>query len=234
MKILLITDDVELQSRFGNIVSNFPDIEADLALTTGEGLSRIKYGAPDIVILDSESVRMDAQTFFNHLTDAKINIPAFCIGNYQKINYPLFKGTIGRTFGLHEFRNTVLKKGMRSRKKILLVEDDRIFSDVVFNLLSPLYDFHLAYDGVTALKLIKSLRPDLIILDINLPDINGFRLCRSIKEDIELNAKVLMLTVRGTDRDLRLGEGAGADGYIQKPISNDRFLAEVAKLLSED
>ncbi len=78
----------------------------------------------------------------------------------------------------------------------------------------------------------KSFEPDLVILDINLPDINGFKLCRSMREEGGYAGKIVLLTVRGTDSDLRLGAGAGADEYIQKPISNDEFLEKLEKLFS--
>jgi len=126
---------------------------------------------------------------------------------------------------------------LRKKRKILIVDDDRDFAASLAAVISSyknakLYDTDISYDATGALKIVKQNPPELIILDINLPDINGFRLCRTLRDEIGYQGKILMLTVRSEIDDIKRGEGAGADGYIQKPVSNDSLLQALDELFA--
>ncbi|MDI6757934.1 MAG: response regulator [Endomicrobiia bacterium] len=118
------------------------------------------------------------------------------------------------------------------RKTVLIVDDDRDFAASAAALIEDIAVVALAHDGTSALRMAKKLRASLVILDVNLPDINGFRICRNLRDEPDFHGKIIMLTVRQEPGDLKLGAGAGADGYVQKPISNDEFVGKVREILA--
>jgi CheY-like chemotaxis protein len=89
-----------------------------------------------------------------------------------------------------------------------------------------------AASGAEALALARSERPDLVLLDAGLPEIDGYAVCRALKADPATAAvKVVMLTARAQRHDLERGAAAGADAYITKPFSPRRLLSDVDALL---
>ena len=112
-------------------------------------------------------------------------------------------------------------------KRILVVEDEKNIVDIlVFNLVREGYDTLEAYDGETGLQLALEQDPDLILLDLMLPKLNGFDVCRSIREKGQ-TTPILMLTAREEEADKVLGLELGADDYITKPFSMRELLARV-------
>jgi two-component system, OmpR family, copper resistance phosphate regulon response regulator CusR len=115
--------------------------------------------------------------------------------------------------------------------KILIVEDEpKVASFIKKGLEENNYDAQVAYDGLTAEKLVRSNRYDLFILDIIIPGINGLDLCKKLKE-INSNIPVLMLTALGTTDDKISGFEAGASDYLVKPFEFRELLARVKVLL---
>ena len=91
----------------------------------------------------------------------------------------------------------------------------------------------IARDGETALRLAREARPDLIVLDLMLPLINGFEVCHRLRADPALrDTKVLILTARGRQSEIKRGLEAGANAYMTKPFATRDLLGAVAELLS--
>lgn len=112
-------------------------------------------------------------------------------------------------------------------KTILIVEDEQNIVDILsFNLSREGYDTLEAYDGPTGLQLALENDPDLILLDLMLPGMNGFDVCRKIRESGS-SIPILMLTAREEEADKVLGLELGADDYITKPFSMRELLARV-------
>ena len=112
-------------------------------------------------------------------------------------------------------------------KTVLIVEDEQNIVDILaFNLSREGYDTIEAYDGVTGLQLALEHNPDLILLDLMLPGMNGFEVCRRIRETGS-TTPVLMLTAREEEADKVMGLELGADDYITKPFSMRELLARV-------
>ena len=112
-------------------------------------------------------------------------------------------------------------------KTILIVEDEQNIVDILsFNLSREGYDTLEAYDGATGLQLALEQNPDLILLDLMLPGMNGFDVCRKLREAGSA-VPILMLTAREEEADKVLGLELGADDYITKPFAMRELMARV-------
>ncbi len=111
-------------------------------------------------------------------------------------------------------------------KNILIVEDEKPISDIVkFNLEKEGYKVLVAYDGEEGVNKALTLNPDLILLDVMLPKLDGFQVCRKIRESSVV--PILMLTAKEEEVDKVLGLEMGADDYITKPFGMRELLARV-------
>jgi DNA-binding response OmpR family regulator len=116
-------------------------------------------------------------------------------------------------------------------KRILVVEDDRaILRGLIDNLEFESYEVLAAEDGERGYALLKEKKPDLVILDIMLPKMSGYEICRKIRGE-GITTPILMLTARGEERDRVTGLDLGADDYVTKPFSVPELLARVRALI---
>ena len=114
--------------------------------------------------------------------------------------------------------------------KILVVDDEpSILKLVTAYLKSERYDFKTAEDGISALKIIRSYRPDIIILDIMLPGMDGIEVLGQLRR--ESDAYVIMLTARSEETDKIVGLSVGADDYLTKPFSPRELMARIKAVL---
>ncbi len=112
-------------------------------------------------------------------------------------------------------------------KTILIVDDEKNIVDILrFNMRKEGYDTLEAYDGKSALRLVESENPDLVLLDVMLPEMDGFEVCRHIRQH-NLTIPIIMLTAREEETDKVLGLELGADDYITKPFSIREVSARV-------
>jgi DNA-binding response OmpR family regulator len=115
-------------------------------------------------------------------------------------------------------------------ESVLLVEDDPTLQETIqYNLVRQGYDVIAAADGHGALALARQQRPDLILLDVMLPGLDGFDVCRILRK--ETSVPILMLTARSDEIDRVVGLEMGADDYLIKPFSMRELLARVKALL---
>ncbi|MGX7059583.1 response regulator YycF [Vagococcus humatus] len=111
-------------------------------------------------------------------------------------------------------------------KKILVVDDEKPISDIVkFNLNKEGYDVYTAYDGEEAIEQVKEVEPDLVLLDLMLPKIDGLEVCREIRKSYDM--PIIMVTAKDSEIDKVLGLELGADDYVTKPFSNRELVARV-------
>lgn len=111
-------------------------------------------------------------------------------------------------------------------KKILVVDDEKPISDIIqFNLIKEGFDVEVAYDGEEALKKAYQYQPDLVLLDVMLPKLDGFQVCRKIRESFKM--PIIMLTAKEEEVDKVLGFELGADDYITKPFGMRELIARV-------
>src|SRR6185295_4057372 len=115
--------------------------------------------------------------------------------------------------------------------RILIVDDEpAILRGLSDNLKRELHEVWTAADGETAYQLIKQKKPDLVILDLMLPKLSGYEVCRKMRAE-GMKTPILMLTARGEETDRVLGLDMGADDYVTKPFSVRELLARVRALL---
>jgi DNA-binding response OmpR family regulator len=118
-------------------------------------------------------------------------------------------------------------------KRILLIDDELELVDLVrLRLEAGGYEVVTAHDGQEGLLKARSAEPDLIILDLMLPKLNGYEVCRLLKFDQKFQAiPILMFTARAQEQDERLGLECGAEAYLCKPFKSEELLGKIKTLL---
>jgi two-component system alkaline phosphatase synthesis response regulator PhoP len=116
---------------------------------------------------------------------------------------------------------------------ILIIEDDPTLRDTLaYSLHQEGYEVHTAADGEQGLALIRTHQPDLVVLDVMLPKLDGLALCRLVRRDQKIAATpIIMLTARGTQGDKMVGLDSGADDYLTKPFGLGELLARIRAVL---
>jgi DNA-binding response OmpR family regulator len=115
-------------------------------------------------------------------------------------------------------------------QRILIVDDEPAVTDLLaYNFRRSHYDVDIAADGATALRLAREGNPDLILLDLMLPQVDGLDVCRELRKTS--NVPIIMITARGEETDRVLGLELGADDYVCKPFSMRELLARVKAVL---
>jgi len=115
------------------------------------------------------------------------------------------------------------------KKKILVVEDDRDISELIaYNLEREGYEIACLYDGSQAVDFVTQRKPELIILDLMLPEVDGIEICRTLKNDTATkHIPIVMLTAKSEEADVVVGLQMGADDYIPKPFSPKVLVARI-------
>jgi len=117
-----------------------------------------------------------------------------------------------------------------TQKTVLVVDDDVKTVELVKVYLNrDGYGVLIAYDGVEALRVARESNPDLVVLDLMLPDVDGLEVCRTLRR--ESDVPIIMLTARTTDQDKLTGLDSGADDYVTKPFSPKELAARVRAVL---
>ncbi|MET0001230.1 MAG: response regulator [Candidatus Thiodiazotropha lotti] len=117
--------------------------------------------------------------------------------------------------------------------EILVVDDEpNIVLSLEFLMKKAGYNVTTANNGVDALSTIKQLRPDLVLLDVMMPRMDGYEVCQAVRGDPELSSvRIIMLTARGRDVERDKGMALGADDYVTKPFATQELVEKVKSLL---
>lgn len=121
-------------------------------------------------------------------------------------------------------------------KRILVIEDELdLVEGLRLRLEANGYEVLVASDGADGLSQARNKSPDLVILDVRLPKLDGYNVCRMLKFDEKYQKiPIIMLTARVQQADVKLGKEAGADIYMTKPYKSEELLANIKKLLPGD
>ena len=119
-------------------------------------------------------------------------------------------------------------------KKILVIDDEQDLVDMLeITLESEGYEVLKAYDGYEGLEKSRESKPDLILLDIMLPKMDGYQVCRLLKfDDTSKDIPIVMLTARNQKQDRLTGKRVGADEYLVKPFSNEDLLKKIKAMIA--
>ena len=119
-------------------------------------------------------------------------------------------------------------------KRILIVDDEpNIVVSLEYLMKREGFDTSVAVDGEEALRAVAEQAPDLVILDVMLPKLSGFEVCRRLRaEERWRGTRILMLTAKGRDTEVEKGLGLGADAYVTKPFSTKDLVAQIHALLA--
>jgi len=119
-----------------------------------------------------------------------------------------------------------------TKAKILVVDDDPGIDKLLETRLTANgYDVLVANDASVGLEMAVKKSPDLIILDVMMPIINGYNICRLLKKEEKLTTPIIMVTGRTTEEDKEIGKGVGADAYLTKPVNTELLLSTIKDLL---
>ncbi|MHA1928668.1 MAG: response regulator transcription factor [Candidatus Thorarchaeota archaeon] len=118
-------------------------------------------------------------------------------------------------------------------KKILVVDDEELTTELAKTFLEKHgFEVIIAFDGEEGLRKAQAEKPDLILLDVMLPSMDGFAVCKELKESDDFkNTPILMFTAKGLSSDIEKGQSVGADEYIIKPFSGRALVATIRKHL---
>jgi DNA-binding response OmpR family regulator len=121
-------------------------------------------------------------------------------------------------------------------KKILIADDEpSIVAAVEFLLQRSGYEVHVARNGDEALKLVEAVHPDLVLLDVMMPQKSGYDVCKRIRERADWrHIKIIMLSAKGRDAEVSKGMSMGADIYVTKPFSTRELMDKIKGLLDQN
>ena len=119
-------------------------------------------------------------------------------------------------------------------KRVLIADDEpNIVASLEFLMEQAGFEVKVAANGKEALDLVASFRPDLLILDVMMPEMNGYEVCQRLKSDPATRAvRVVMLSAKGRDVEVAKGLELGADAYVTKPFSTRELVAKVREMLA--
>ncbi|MFH1874363.1 MAG: response regulator [Pseudomonadota bacterium] len=122
---------------------------------------------------------------------------------------------------------------MGEKKKILIIDDETDLVELLRIRLEALnYQVYAANDGQEGLDKAREVNPDLILLDVMMPKMDGYQVCRMLKfDEVYKNIPIIMVTARGRSQDVETGKKVGADDYMTKPFETSALLEKIKKFL---
>jgi DNA-binding response OmpR family regulator len=123
---------------------------------------------------------------------------------------------------------------VQEKSKILAVDDNSINLAIIEELLGSQYNLNTVSTGINALKVAQEFRPDLIILEIMLNDMDGYEICRQVRQNSSLmHTRIIIVSAKAMESERLEGYQAGADDYLTKPFSEEELLAKVCAHLQQ-
>ena len=119
------------------------------------------------------------------------------------------------------------------KKSVLIVEDEENIANAERMILEDEFDVHIAKDGMEGLRMAKDIKPDIVVLDLMLPRMDGLDVCKKIKTNKEIGSKVVMVTAKNQPNDEIKGMDFGADDYIMKPFEPIELMHVINQVMSK-
>jgi signal transduction histidine kinase/ligand-binding sensor domain-containing protein/CheY-like chemotaxis protein/AraC-like DNA-binding protein len=220
------------QKQLDKIFNRFYQVESD-GSGSGIGLSLVK----ELVSTHKGNISVDS--IVNKGSQFKIFLPNIEPDNdhmqqsqtlsYIKLLSRKKQVSEQKTEQANNYRNLPT---MALKYKVLLVDDDKELIDYIATEYSNAYDVYKAFDGKEAMDYIHDIHPDIIISDINMPEMTGWDLCNTIRSEIDYShIPIILLTVENSDNSREHGYDCGADSYLEKPISLNVLHTRIQNIL---
>lgn len=237
-KVLVIDDDPTITVLLNTKLSE-RGYEVKTAGDGEEGLRLAKSFAPDLIILDILMPEMDGYSFvlaFKKFGDIR-NTPIIVLTSQDSFqNIFEIEGVndyVLKPFDLEHLLQKIHRRLTSKSKKVLVVDDEPDVVDIIKTRLNINgYDVITAYDGLEGLEKAKQERPDLMVLDVMMPKLDGYNVCRMLKFDNRYkDIAVVILTALANDEMLETGHEVGADVCLSKPYDGNMLLEKMKQLL---
>ena len=244
-KILIVNDDPQVVKKIVSTIKE-ADYEVEVAYDGIQGVQKAREQRPDLIIIDFKAPAGDGLGLLENLQSmpeiATSPIIFISFDSGEKIPKKLLdlgaKDFMSDPLDEKELLakvNKYLVGADKGHKKILIVEDEPHTLQIVKDRLeSNGFEVITAIDGEEALATAKKEKPNLIILDVMLPKMDGFHVCRLLKFEEEYKSiPIIMVTAKATQADLDIGKQTGANAYIVKPFDFDALLLTMERLLQK-
>ncbi|OGX08696.1 MAG: hypothetical protein A2Z88_11570 [Omnitrophica WOR_2 bacterium GWA2_47_8] len=237
-KILAIDDDQTIRALLGSrLKANFYDVST--AVDGLDGLEKYRSLRPDLIILDIDMPRMDGYTFVGELKNIpEVARPPIIMltskdGMQEVFRYEGVNDYIVKPFKMSELLEKIDKHLAVDHKKVLIIDDEAHFVELLQERLKLNgYNIMTALSGKEGLSIIQREDPDVVILDIMMPELNGYELCRLIKLDKKKKElAVIFVTAKTPQEAKKMADEAGADGCFSKPFPSEDLLQKMKELL---
>jgi len=250
-KTVLVVEDNKLNMKLVVTLLKIGKYAVLEAPDAGTGIRLAQEHLPDLILMDIQLPDMDglsatrliksdpktdkipvvALTAYAMSKDEQATRDAGCDGYLSKpIDTKEFLKTITNFISGNGHGKNVVASGQKA--SILIVDDDVMNVKLLNALLSPDYHIFKAYGGSEALEIVREKMPDLILLDIMMPGINGYEVTRQLKSDPQTrNIPIILVTALGGDEDKAKGIALGADEFLNKPVNQTELKARVKSLL---
>lgn len=252
-RLLVVDDDVATIRQLGRLLSGFAQVS--FATSGEDALAMARTLRPDLILLDAEmpglngfevftALRTDPVTaavpvvFATSHTEPEVEAEALRMGAADFISKPLVASQV-----LARVRRQLQWRGQPARdsaaplrvsgmQQVLIVDDEPATIQLLQGLLAEVGDCYFALDGARALEMAAALQPDLLVLDIDMPGLDGFEVCRRTKADPRGQAPmVVFVTQHAHAENEALAFDSGADDFIGKPFDTGVLLARVRRLM---
>jgi len=216
-----------------------------------EGIEKTKSEKPDLIILDIRMPSMNGYEFMRTLRSELVNadkpmVPVIVLTAIEKMEEVFrdegAKGYLVKPLDppvllaeIEELLKKISTEGKENLPKILIVDDELAFNAILQTRLEACgYQVVAAKDGEEGLAKVESEKPDLIVLDVMMPKVDGFEVCSTLKSDARYNKiPIIFLSAMAQEDNFAVGKKVGADSYIAKPFETAVLITKIKELLSQ-
>ena len=230
LKILLVDDEKEFVDSLSERLE-LRDLDADIAYDGEQALQAVKAGEPDLMVLDLRMPGIDGIEVLRRVKKSHPGVQVIILTGHGTDKEEREAKNLGAFAYLQKPVDIDQLVGAlhKEKLKVLLVDDEKEFVDSLSERLELRnIDPEIAYDGEQAIRAVEEGNPDLMVLDLRMPGINGIEVLRKVKKT-NPDVQVVVLTGHGTDKEEKIAKKLGAVAYLKKPVDVDKLVRTMNK-----